>query len=110
MIRGTSVHAGSELLELAEAPLEVIGEDGVAALEPLCGERIELDALYDGLKPGRWLFVTGEREDLPGVSASELVMLAGVTQEAQSVKTIAGTSVRVVKVVPVPGDGGRAGT
>ncbi|HEX2739079.1 MAG TPA: putative baseplate assembly protein, partial [Rubrobacter sp.] len=32
------------------------------------------------LEPGRWLFVTGERDDLPGVRASELVMLAGVEQ------------------------------
>ena len=90
VIRGTSVLAGSEVLELAEAPLEVV-EDGAVKVEPVCGGQIELDALYDGLKPGRWLFVTGEREDLPGVTASELVMLAGVTQELQRVRTIAGT-------------------
>ncbi len=94
VVRGTSVHAGSELLELAEAPLEVV-EDGMVKVEPLCGQQIELNALYDGLKPGRWLFVTGEREDLPGVTASELVMLAGVTQETPRVKTIAGTVRRV---------------
>lgn len=90
VIRGTSVHAGSELLELAEAPLEVVGDDGAVKVEPVRGGRIELDTLYDGLEPGRWVFVTGEREDLPGVTASELVMLAGVTQIVQVAKTIAG--------------------
>ena len=80
VIRGTTVHAGSELLELAEAPPEVVGEDGSVRLEPVEGGRIELDTLHQGLQPGRWLFVTGERDDLPGVEASELVMLAGVEQ------------------------------
>ncbi|HEX2740565.1 MAG TPA: hypothetical protein VHM69_08970, partial [Rubrobacter sp.] len=80
VIRGTSVYAAPELLELADAPPEVIDENGVVRVEPVAGGRIELDALYDGLEPGRWLFVTGERDDLPGVRASELVMLAGVEQ------------------------------
>ena len=83
VIRGTSVHAQSELLELAEAPLEEI-DKGEVTVKPVCGNRIELDALYDGLEPGRWLIVAGERQDedlpVPGVTASELVMLAGVEQ------------------------------
>ena len=86
VIRGTSVHAGSELLEVAEAPPEVVDDDGVVKLEPVCGGQIELDALYDGLEPGCWLFVTGERDDLPGVTASELVMLAGVEQVVQQIR------------------------
>jgi hypothetical protein len=90
VIRGTSVHAESELLELAETPLEVVDDDGAVKVKPVCGGRIELDRLYDGLEPGRWVFVTGEREDLSGVTASELVMLAGVTQIVQVAKTIAG--------------------
>jgi hypothetical protein len=84
VIRGTSVHAQSELLELAEAPLEEI-DKGEVTVKPVCGNRIELDALYDGLESGRWLIVSGERQDedlpVPGVTASELVMLAGVEQE-----------------------------
>ena len=80
VIRGTSVHAQSELLELGEAPPESVGTDGAVKVEPVGGNRIPLDTLYEGLEPGRWLFVTGEREDLPGVRASELVMLAGVEQ------------------------------
>jgi len=44
---------------------------------------IELDNLYDGLKSGRWLVVSGERTDIAntnGVKTSELVMLESVTQ------------------------------
>jgi hypothetical protein len=80
VIRGTIVHTGNELLELAETPPEVVGEDGSVRVEPVAGGRIELDGLREGLEPGRRLFFTGEREDLPGVEASELVMLAGVEQ------------------------------
>jgi Baseplate J-like protein len=99
VIRGTSVHAGSELLEVAEAPPEVV-DDGVVKLEPVCGGQIELDALYDGLEPGRWLFVTGERDDLPGVRASELVMLAGVEQGVQQVRLTTGDLQRIVGELP----------
>jgi len=115
IIRGTTVFAQSELLELAEEPIE----------EPVCGDRLELDSLVSGLDSGRWLIVSGERTDithvapgppvrvpqaaeerietaleieheagapgtdpktpapkevLPGVTSTELVMLAGVEQ------------------------------
>jgi predicted phage baseplate assembly protein len=98
VIRGTTVFAQSEKLELAEEPIK----------KPVCGANIELDRLYDGLKSGRWLIVSGERADITpekkvestagagptndavsgnpspiqvkGVPASELVMLAGVEQ------------------------------
>ncbi len=81
VIRGTAVYAQSEPLPLAEAPIP----------DPVCGDTIELDGLYDGLNPGRWLIVAGERADLvavdgqtsvpvPGVPAAEVVMLAGVEQ------------------------------
>ena len=108
-IRGTNVFAQSELLELAEEPID----------EPVCGGRLELSGLVSGLEPGRWLIVSGERTDiahappggtaargatpsgteneivvstapnvaaaekkeaLPGVTSSELVMLAGIEQ------------------------------
>jgi hypothetical protein len=82
-IRGTAVFAQSERLDLAEEPIA----------DPLCGQEIELAGLYDGLEPGRWLIVTGERTDLgeldaegkvavpvTGVPAAELVMVGGVAQ------------------------------
>ena len=88
VIRGSAVYAQSEALEMAETPLDPV-------TEPLCGGEIPLGRLYDGLKPGRWLIVSGERTDIAGAarvpSASavpvsgvpgvELAMLGGVRQE-----------------------------
>lgn len=95
VIRGTAVFAQSEPLTLAEAPLDPVAE-------AICGREIELDGLYDGLEAGRWLIISGERTDvkpegreranirdgnedtavsLPGIPATELVMLAGVVQD-----------------------------
>lgn len=74
LIRATTVYAQSESLALAEEPID----------EDICGDKIELGYLLDGLKSGRWLIVSGERADVPGTSgvkASELVMLANVEQD-----------------------------
>lgn len=57
VIRGTKVFAQSELLELAEEPID-------PEAEPLCGNRIELANLVSGLEAGRWLIVSGERTDI----------------------------------------------
>lgn len=57
VIRRTSVFAQSELLELAEEPLDPVAEH-------LCGTRIELANLVSGLEPGRWMIVSGERTDI----------------------------------------------
>ena len=56
-IRGTTVFAQSEELELAEAPLDPLAN-------ALCGSEIELDGFYSGLEAGRWLVITGERADI----------------------------------------------
>ncbi|MFD7247283.1 putative baseplate assembly protein [Streptomyces massasporeus] len=68
-IRDTTVHAAGEPLRLADEPL---GED-------VHGNEIELAELYEGLRPGRTLVVSGERSDVPGVAglkATEIVTLA----------------------------------
>ncbi|MGI5373561.1 putative baseplate assembly protein [Streptomyces sp. CA-251387] len=68
-IRDTTVHAAGEPLRLADEPL---GED-------VHGNEIELAQLYDGLRPGRTLIVSGERSDIPGtagVQATEVVTIA----------------------------------
>ena len=73
LIRQTVVHAQSEQLELADEPITY----------DVCGDRIELGSLYNGLRSGRWIIVSGERTDIPntsGVKASELAMLSGVEQ------------------------------
>ena len=77
IIRKTVVHAGSERLELAEAPIE----------DPICDgveKRLELAGLYLDLEPGRWLIVAGERTDIPGVTGvegAERVMIAAVEHD-----------------------------
>lgn len=87
VIRGTAVYAQCEELTLAEVPIA----------QPVCGGTIELSAVYDGLQPGRWLIVSGERTNVGeldektkevivpvrGVPAAELVLLAGVSQDLQ---------------------------
>ncbi|MET9968110.1 putative baseplate assembly protein [Streptomyces sp. NPDC006356] len=63
------MHAAGEPLRLADEPL---GED-------VHGNEIELNQLYDGLRAGRTLVVTGERSDIPGtagVQATEVVTVA----------------------------------
>lgn len=73
-IRDATVHAGGEALRLAEEPL---GED-------VHGNELELAELYDGLRPGRHLVVSGERTDIPntaGVRGTELAVIAAVEQQ-----------------------------
>lgn len=94
-IRGTTVHAESEVLDLAEEPISLI-DDASSEQNPISGTRIELDGLYDGLEAGRWLIISGERaevidtttadgETVSGIPASELVMIAGVEQSSSDV-------------------------
>lgn len=87
-IRGTAVFGASQLLELAEEPIDA----------SISGTELELDGLYEDLESGRWLIVAGERTDIvattspdetpdsdteievKGVPGAELVMLAAVEQ------------------------------
>lgn len=78
VLRGTTMHCQSEQLPLADAPIA----------DDVCGTELELDGLYEGLRSGRWLVISGERVDVPGttgVRASELLMLSGVSQRVQTV-------------------------
>ena len=77
LLSETVVYAQAEALALAEEPYDRDVE----------GDSIELDALYQGIEPGKWVIVSGARTDIPNVSgaiSSELVMIAGVTQSAQN--------------------------
>jgi len=71
-IRRTVVYAQSELLAQAEAPIP----------EDVTDATIELGRLDEGLQPGRWLIVTGDRTDIPNTTVpdGELVMLESVDQ------------------------------
>jgi hypothetical protein len=77
VVRNTRVFLQSEELRLGLEPLpETFPCNVQADKEP--ANRIVLDGLHDGLAPGRWLIVAGERADLPGVMATELVMLQNI--------------------------------
>ncbi|HEY9130839.1 MAG TPA: putative baseplate assembly protein [Dyella sp.] len=89
-LRGTVVHAQSEMLPLAELSIaDDVGQVG-AVSAGVAGDgatRLTLDAPVDGLKPGRWVIVQGQRTDVPGtdaVTAAELVMLLAVEQTVSS--------------------------
>ena len=88
-IRGTTVYAQSEELELAEEPMtgEICNGGGDSDTD-----WIELDGLYNDLTSGRWIIVSGERTDVrdvngepvSGVKGTELVMLADVIQDVST--------------------------
>ena len=79
--------------------------------DDVCSDEIELDGLYDGLKSGRWLIVSGERSDIQftegagQVKTSELVMLAAVgngkkTIEAEAASTPPGGDTDIFQPLP----------
>lgn len=75
-VRSVTVLAQSELLPLAEEPIDV----------PIKNSEIELGDLYGDLPSGRWLIVGGERADIlktSGIKGAELVMVAKVEQRTQ---------------------------
>jgi hypothetical protein len=104
--RKTTIYAQSELLPLAEEPIIAPGSGD---LQVIGGDTIPLGRLYDGLQSGRWVIVSGERTDIkdandtvvPGVKASELVMLAGVKQDFDL--TLPGDKVHTTLILEQPG-------
>lgn len=88
VLRNTTVSAQGEALALAEMPIDTTDHP-----QPIGGKRIELDGVYDGLEPGRWIIVSGERCDItddqgnsiPGIQGAELVMLAAVEQSPDEI-------------------------
>src|SRR5205085_820665 len=107
-VRSTRVYLGSERLDLADAPMT----------EDVEGDTIELDGLYSGLAPGRWVIVEGERTDIPdgkgdpipGIRAAELVMVGAVKQSVREVgggfvtTTGQGDGEPPPVLTPLPGD------
>ncbi len=69
-VRETTAHVQSEQLTLAELPIE----DPVAA----ASTELQLDRMVLGLQVGQPVAITGERDDLRGVTVSEVVILADV--------------------------------
>jgi predicted phage baseplate assembly protein len=69
ILRETTVYAAGEALELAPVPI----------VDVIQGSSIILSGAYLGLQVGRTVVVTGERDDLRGVTVSEAMTLADVT-------------------------------
>lgn len=69
-LRRTTIYAKSERLELAELPVE----------EPLAAgtTEVQLDRMILGLGKDQPLIISGERDDLPGVTAREVVIVSEV--------------------------------
>ncbi len=68
--RSTTAYVASRKLDLADLPIDA----PVAA-----GDRsIELDGMVLGLAAGQPVALTGERDDLPGVGAAEVALLADI--------------------------------
>ena len=92
-IRSAVIYAQSEPLTLVDEFYD----------DPVENQSIELDGLYDGLESGRWIFVRGERVDIPGASDvedAELAMIATVTQGVQQVLAADGSGA----IIPRPND------
>jgi predicted phage baseplate assembly protein len=92
-IRDATVYAGGEPLQLGTEPIT----------DDVGGDQIELAQAYDGLTPGRWVVVTGERTDIPGttgVQGTELSMVAAVRQTVDPNRP--GDTVHAVLVLAVP--------
>ena len=73
-LRKVLVRAQAEELTLIEQPIS--GD--------VQGQEIELDEIYNDLTSGRWIILTGERTDIPGVAGvtgTELLMVSGLRQD-----------------------------
>lgn len=72
-LRETVVYAQAEELSPVDEPLDV----------DIAGATVELDGVFDGIEPGRWIIVSGDRTDVTnvaGVAACEAAMIAAVSQ------------------------------
>jgi hypothetical protein len=106
-VRSTSILAESEELGLAQMPVDrPIGLPSDAPWEggnpdAESKTRIALDRVYDGLVPGRWVIVSGERADTSGTSgivSSELAMIDNIEQQTDAGP--GGTAYSVLTLAP----------
>jgi hypothetical protein len=73
----TTVYLDGEALEVADVPVvRPVGGAGTDAQGTPLGTRVKLDGAHLALGPGRRVALTGERDDLPGVTASEVLVVA----------------------------------
>jgi hypothetical protein len=97
MLRRTLVYGQSEELTLVEKPIldPVGGKTG--------GSEIELGALYHELTSGRWIILSGERADIPGVTgvkSAELLMISNLRQDFD--KNLPGDKTHTTLILATP--------
>ena len=88
IIRTASVLTESEELKLAQVPItRIVGKvEQFSTMDKETEDdeseiKIELDSVVEGLQPGRWVIISGERSDTgatSGVIASELAMIVNL--------------------------------
>jgi len=115
-LASTTVYAQSEEPPLAEAPIEGDIEAATTGNAKVGTDTIELDGIYDGLKSGQRLIISGERTDvfqddgtpIPGIQISELVMLAAAIQDVAHITVAvpdpANPGQMTTETIPLPGD------
>jgi hypothetical protein len=84
LLTDTVAYTQSERLELAEEPIEA----KICQQKSVEQKPIELDGFYEGLEPGRWVIVSGERSDIEGASgvkSEELAMISLVTHDTGNI-------------------------
>jgi predicted phage baseplate assembly protein len=92
-LRPVLVRGQSEPLTLTEAPVTT----------DVAGQEITLDKLADSLTSGRWVIVSGERKDIPGVTgvrSSELLMISSLRQDFDA--TLPGDKTHTTLVLATP--------
>jgi predicted phage baseplate assembly protein len=92
-LRSVLVRGQSEELPLVNEPVTTDVE----------GQEIPLDKLYDSLTSGRWVILSGERADIPGVTgvqSSELLMISSLRQDFDA--TLPGDTVHTTLLLATP--------
>jgi hypothetical protein len=115
-LASTTVYAQSESVPQAEEPIEGDIEAETTGNAKVGTDTIELDGIYDGLKSGQRLIISGERTDvfqddgtpIPGIQISELVMLAAAIQDVAHITVAvpdpANPGQMTTETIPLPGD------
>jgi hypothetical protein len=79
-LRDTTVYLDAEELELAPLPItREVGGAGMNAQGEQLGSSLRLDGPWLGLVAGRRVLLAGERADLPGVTAAEVLRIESST-------------------------------
>jgi len=92
-LRPVTVYAQSDALPLIEEPIT----------NDISGQEINLSTLYNTLTSGRWIVITGNRTDIPGVTGvtgTELLMISGLRQDFDS--SLPGDTTRTTLLLATP--------